>query len=358
MNTRDVFKEIRRAMRTKVNLFILGKPGIGKTEGCQWLAKELSVGFKRIVLPQFDEVDLRGIPEVNEAKRTIFYPTEELPYADKAGDGPMGILLLDELPSAKPSVQIICHQILDSRRLGSLYALPPEWIVVATGNRAEDYAFVYEMPPTIRTRCVIIDMEANFEDWKPWAIDNGVSHEVLSYLNNNTQDFDDYHPDKNLKNQPLPRTWTLLSRYLKDLEEHGESPDLEYVSGQVGEGAGAKFHAWRKIYREIPDIGAILRGEIDTIPSTTDKKWCVVCALTAKLVGTQDKEANFIKYAKNTLKYIGRLDSDIVIAFLNDVMHTKFWNNNKKMIMKTTEWMELSKKHAKTIVGDISDGGE
>jgi hypothetical protein len=733
MFIRDVFKEIRRATRTKANLFLLGKPGIGKTDGCQWLANEMGIGFKRIVLPQYDEVDLRGIPEVNEKKRTVFYPTEELPYADK--DKENGILLLDELPSAKPSVQIICfkpneillgcnkpikdvkegehvvgadggietvcktferdfdgklvhieadylfplectpehpirvvrrdgkkhtwdaatkrnipvflspewteaknirrgdfvvipkirgkfnttklffndyivtlenktpkqildgiplneetawflglyvaegfgwnsvgiatgeheaelhdkasdiilryfgygvtrgtskkhhgltlrfgggiparflhdhcgndahtkkipdfilyhenkdilraflrgyfagdghsardgrevemvtvskllalqlqlafarfgamaaiyvgkpknniyicgklthssesyklygrtpelmsifgkpylkkrptrysfdigdslivkvanaglvpykgkvynvettnhtyvvnsmavhncHQLLDARRLGALYFLPENWITVATGNRAEDYAFVYDMPPTVRTRCVVLNMEASFEDWKPWAIDNGVSHEILSFLNNNGQDFDDYHPEKSLTNQPLPRTWTLLSRYLIDIENHNDSPDLEYIIGQIGEGAGQKFHAWRKIYKEIPDISGILRGEIDTIPSTTDKKWCVVCALTSKLVGTPDKDVNFIKYAKNTLKYIGRLDSDIVIAFLNDVMHTKFWNNNKKMIMKTQEWMELSKKHAKTIVGDISDGGD
>lgn len=353
MHTRDVFREVRRALRTKVNLFILGKPGIGKTEGVQYLAKEVGCGFKRIVLPQYDEVDLRGIPEVSPEKRTIFYPTQELPYLNP--DGATGILLLDELPSAKPSVMIIAHQILDSRRLGSLYQLPDGWIIVATGNRAEDYAFVYEMPPTIRTRVVIVDMEASFEDWKPWAIDNGVSHEVLSYLNNNPQDFDDYHPEKSLKNHPLPRTWTLLSKYLKDVEEHGETPDLEYVNGQIGDGAGVKFHAWRKIFHEIPDIGMILRGELDTIPNSTDKKWCVVCALTAKLVGTADKDVNFIKYARNTLKYIGRLDSDIVIAFLNDVMHTKFWGNNKKTIMKTPEWMDLSKKHAKTIVGDITD---
>jgi hypothetical protein len=356
MYTRDIFKEVRRALRTKVNLFLLGKPGIGKTEGCQYLAEDMKIGLKRIVLPQFDEVDLRGIPEVNEKKRTVFYPTEELPYADK--DNATGILLLDELPSAKPSVMIIAHQLLDSRRLGSLYELPPEWIVVATGNRAEDYAFVYDMPPTIRTRCILLNMEASFEDWKPWAIDHGVSHEILSFLNNNGQDFDDYHPEKSLTNQALPRTWTLLSRYLVDIEAHNDSPSLEYIVGQIGEGAGQKFYGWRKIFKEIPDIGGILRGEIDTIPSTTDKKWCVVCALTSKLVGTPDKDVNFIRYAKNTLKYIGRLDSDIVIAFLNDVMHTKFWNNNKKMIMKTQEWMELSKKHAKTIVGDISDGGE
>src|SRR3972149_1373550 len=128
MRPRDVEREIRRALRTKTNLNIKGAPGIGKTELCASVARDMGIGFKRIVPPQLEGVDPRGIPEVSEKKQTVFYPTSELPYADV--DGEAGILLYDEHPSAKPSVQVIVHQLLDSRKLGSLYKLPDGWAQV------------------------------------------------------------------------------------------------------------------------------------------------------------------------------------------------------------------------------------
>lgn len=352
----ELRKEIKRALRTKVNILVLGRPGIGKTEIPQEIARDLKIGFKRIVLPQFDEVDLRGIPDVNEKKRTVFYPTEELPYADK--DKEVGILLMDELPSARQSVQIICHQLLDNRRMGSLYELPPGWIIVATGNEASDYCFVYELPPTVRTRCVVLHLESNFEQWKPWAMDNNISPEILSYLKNNPQDFINYTPENTVTNHALPRTWMLLSRYLNDCSEHSEAPTMAYVIGQVGEGVGTKFFGWRSIWQDVPDINAVLKGEVDTIPRATATQWCVVCALTTRLVSTPQKNPELRRYLQNAFAYINRFEADLLIAFLNDLMPTKFWHRNKEAILATPEWGKISLKNAKIIMGNMSREAE
>ena len=356
MRPRDVQKEVARALRTKANLMILGAPGIGKTELCEYIAKELSVagkeiGFKRIVLPQYEEVDLRGVPEVNEKKRTVFYPTEELPYEDK--DGKFGILLCDELPSAKPAVQVIMHQLLDSRRLGSLYHLPEGWIIVMTGNRQEDYAFVFEMPTTVQTRVVRITMDANFDDWKKWAYDTGkVEPEILAFLSNNLSDFINFTPDKPVSNHAIPRTWTQLSRYIKDVKENGDSLSMEYINGQVGEGSGNKFFGWHKVWQEVPDIDAILDGKSVNVPKKVDIQWCVISAILSKLIH-REKEAGVVVNCRNAFKYLTAMSSDIIMAFLNDIMQTKFWAGVKKKVVTSPEWIQLAKVHSKTIVGDV-----
>jgi hypothetical protein len=47
------------------------------------------------------------------------------------------------------------------------------------------------------------------------------------------------------------------------------------------------------------------------------------------------------------------MTSDIVMAFLNDIMNTKFWAAQKKNVVKTPEFATLTKRHAKNIVGDV-----
>lgn len=348
----EVRRELNRALRTKINLLLLGRPGIGKTEIPQRIAADQEIGFKRVVLPQFDEVDLRGIPDINEKKRTVFYPTEELPYIDK--DKEVGILLLDEMPSARQSVMIIAHQLLDSRRLGSLYELPPGWIVVATGNEASDYCFVYELPPTVRTRCVVLHMDSNFEQWKLWALNNGISPEILSYLKNNPQDFIHYTPENTVTNHAIPRTWALLSRYLNDCTEHKEDPSIEYIIGQIGEAVGVKFHGWRSIWQDVPDINRIVNGEISDVPRATATQWCVVCALTTRLASIPAKDPNLTKYMRNGFAYISLFESDLVMAFLNDIQRTRFWKKNTKLFVSLPEWTKISTKHAKAIMSDVN----
>lgn len=357
MFPRDLERELELALDISATeggvetVLALGMPGIGKTEIPKGVAERLGIGFKRLVVPQYDEVDFRGVPEVNERKRTVFYPTEELPHADR--DGAVGILMADELPSGKPGVQVIWHQLMDSGTLGTLYKLPPGWIIMATGNRDEDGAFVHTLPTTVRRRTAVYTLEPNFEDWKKWALDSQqIEPEILSFLNKNPNEFIIFDPDKPSTNYALPSTWHKLARYIRALKRRSETPGLEGVLARVGEGAGAKFHGWYKIWKEVPDIDAILAGTEKKIPEKMDIQWCVVSSLTTKMIALE-KDKSLIPSIKNALAYINQMTSDIVMAFLNDIMNTKFWAAQKKNVVKTTEFAALTKRHAKNIVGDV-----
>ena len=334
------------------NILALGMPGIGKTEIPRCVAQELGIGFKRLVVPQYDEVDFRGVPKVNERNRTVFYPTEELPHEDRDGTKG-GILMADELPSGKPGVQIIWHQLMDSGTIGTLYKLPKGWIILATGNRDEDGAFVHTLPTTVRRRSAVFTLEPNFDDWKKWALDSQqIEPEILSFLNKNPNEFIIFEPDKPATNYALPSTWHKLAKYTRALKRRGENPGLAAVIARVGEAAGGKFHGWYKIWKEVPDIDAIITGTEKRIPEKLDIQWCVVSSLTTKLIALE-KDKNLVPASKNVLAYINNMTSDVVMAFLNDIMNTKFWAAQKKNVVKTPEFAALTKRHAKNIVGDV-----
>ncbi len=345
----ELDEEIEIALETKENLLVEGMPGIGKTEIPAQIAKRRKIGFKRLVGPQYEEVDLRGIPEVNERKRTVFYPTEELPHADV--DGEEGILLLDEWPSAKPSVQIIGHQLLDSRKLGQLYELPPGWIVIMTGNRSDDAAYVHEVPSTIITRSARYTLIPEYGNWKRWAYDTGnVIPEIVSFIDKNPQEFIVFEPDKPAINFALPRTWHKLSDYVRARTKRGQKPALSAIVARVGQSAGAKFHGWFDVLALMPDVDGVLAGTEKKVPRRIDVQYCVVSSLIAKLTSAKG-DKTIVQKAKNALGYLNALTSDLVISFLNDIMVTKFWKDNKKGLIKTQEFATLTKNHARNITG-------
>lgn len=360
MKPSEMEAEIRVAfLETKDNLLFEGMPGLGKTEIPMKVARDLArelgrpVGFKRLVMPQYEEVDLKGVPEVNERKRTTFYPTEDLPHEDR--DGKEGILLLDELKSAKPSVMVIGHQLLDSRRLGTLYELPPGWIVIGTGNLDTDGAFTYEIPSTIITRCARYRVEPHYPDWKQWALDNNaVEPEIISFLDRNPGEFIVFTPDKPVTNHALPRTYVKLSNRLRVAKKRQEVLGLEHIIARIGEGAGAKFKGWLQIWTKVPDVDAILDGREERIPDEVDVQYCVVSSMLAKL-SMMKGEKNVLTKARNALKYLNRLTPDLVIAFLTDMTRTAFWKEYKKHIIKTAEFAAICKTHGRSIVGlDLS----
>lgn len=232
-----------------IPVFLWGAPGIGKSDCVASLAKEREqpmIDLRAILL---DPVDLRGLPHVTDGVASWARPAF-LPDAER--DGPKGILFLDELNAAPPSTQAACFQLVLNRRIGE-YHLPAGWRIVAAGNRQTDRAAAQRMPSALANRFAHIDVEADPADWRRWANAAGISPVVSAFiafrpelLHNMTS------PD--LRAFPTPRSWAQVARV-------ADAPDgirLNLISGLVGDGAGAEFEGFVRLYRELPSIKAIL----------------------------------------------------------------------------------------------------
>jgi len=140
MRSKDITETLGALVDQKLPTFLWGAPGIGKSSVVKQVAEAKGIGFIDLRLSLMDPTDLKGIPFYeNRAHQAVWAPPSFLPREGS------GILFLDELNTAAPSVQASAYQLILDRRVGE-YELPEGWAIVAAGNRENDRGVVYRMP--------------------------------------------------------------------------------------------------------------------------------------------------------------------------------------------------------------------
>lgn len=291
IGTTQLYEELDLLYEVNTPVFIHGAPGIGKSFIVNEVAQKKNILVSDVRLSQLDAVDLRGVPSIVDGK-TVWMPPVFLPE-DKESEG---ILFLDELNSAPPSVQAAIYQLVLDRKIGE-YEMPKKWRIFCAGNRINDKGVVFRLPAPLANRMVHLLLEAKMEDFKKWGLENSVSPTVLGFLG--------FRPDllsqevpKNSETNPAfatPRSWTMLSKILKDTKDIEKREHTIY--GTVGFGAGIEFSSFVKIYNELPDIDGILKGEIDFVPDSPATLFACVSALVAKYDGSGEVGNNIINYS-------------------------------------------------------------
>ena len=250
-------------------MFIWGSPGSGKSAVVNQLAAELEIALRDIRALLLDPVDLRGLPFVGKDGRSQWATPEFLPQ-----DG-AGILFLDELNAAPAMVQASCYQLVLDRRLGE-YTLPEDWAIVAAGNRDSDRAATTRMPTPLRNRFVHIDFEVDVQEWSEWAIKANVGPEVIAFIRFRPELLSAFDRDSNAF--PSPRSWEFVSRILNSKPD--PSAEHELIAGAVGTGAATEFSAFLRMFRELPNIDAILLNPTqEPVPENAAAQYAVASAL-------------------------------------------------------------------------------
>src|ERR1700754_676626 len=155
-------------------VYLRGQPGCGKTDLVHDGARQITAAYREmnvenpelavyeLHLASMSEVDIRGylIPNDN-GEATFTRPV----FANFVAKHPRGILFLDEFAQAPHEVQKAVAPLLLNGTIGE-YKLPPEWMVVAAGNREDDNAGVNNMLSHVIKRISIVDVEPpEVDDW-------------------------------------------------------------------------------------------------------------------------------------------------------------------------------------------------
>lgn len=287
-------RELEALLDANIPFFLHGSPGIGKSEIVHQAAESRGWKIRDIRLSQLDPVDLRGIP-VPQNDRTVWMPPVFFPDESESE----GILFLDELNSAPVSVQAAVYQLVLDRRVGE-YVLPNGWRIVCAGNRTTDRGIVFRLPSPLANRMVHIVLEAKYDDFKLWAIGEGVHSWVLGFLGFRP-DLLSMEPPMDKETNPAfptPRSWTMLSNILKGREkEIGQLQHL--VFGSVGYGAGIEFLSYIHVFEELPSIEAILEGTSEEeIPESPGSLYALVAALIERWDGGAQQGEQLLAYAE------------------------------------------------------------
>jgi hypothetical protein len=228
-------------------------------------------------LSQMEPTDLRGIPFRLENRVEWAVPAM-LP--DEARHGPFGILFLDEINAAPPTVSAAAYQLILDRRLGD-YLVPSGWAIFAAGNRQGDRGVTYSMPAPLANRFSHFEVEVNIDDWVAWAHTFGIDERIIGFLRFRPERLFEFDAAHNPTAFPSPRSWEFTHRAL---QKFGERPSLlgPAVEACIGKAAAAELAAFIRNLDKLPDIDAVLRGEEVPVPQEVDLQYAVASALVAR----------------------------------------------------------------------------
>jgi hypothetical protein len=289
MSPSDIIETLTAVLPTKQPCYLWGAPGGGKSSVVRQAAATLGLEFRDLRATLLDPVDLRGLPSVANQK-TVWNPPEFLPE-----DG-SGVLLLDELAQAPPLVQNAFFQLVLDRRLGE-YQLPDGWVVLAASNRVEDRA--------LNNRFLHLDLEVSVEDWQAWAVASGIAPEVRAFIRFRPAMLFVFDPASNPRAFASPRSWEFASRVFQSAP-----PRLlqRVVAGCVGDGPAAEFAAFVQLYRQLPDVDAVLANPTGSpVPREPAVLYSLIGAMVERCRAKKATPANFARYAMRLPDEFGML---------------------------------------------------
>lgn len=307
ISTTELYRALDLLLESDTPVFIHGSPGIGKSYIVNDLAEKKSLALVDIRLSQMDPVDLRGIPSIKEDK-TVWMPPVFFP-SDPESEG---ILFLDELNSAPPSVQAAIYQLVLNRKMGE-YELPKQWRIICAGNKISDRGVVFKLPTPLANRMVHLNVEAHYDDFKLFAISQGVHRFIIGFLG--------FRPDL-LATEPVveddsnpafatPRSYHMLSTILKMNSDIKRIAPIIY--GTIGYGAGMEFISYIKVYEELPDVQAIYSGVYPEI----SKEPALLYALVSALVEYFDRSAGHVPHL---FAFVEQLPVEFNVMLIKDII--------------------------------------
>jgi hypothetical protein len=258
-------------------VMLWGAPGVGKSRIVADIGDAHGVPVIDLRLSQMEPTDLRGIP-FRKGDSVEWSVPAMLPDNDR--HGMRGILFLDEINAAPPTVSAAAYQLILDRRLGE-YRVPHGWAIFAAGNRQGDRGVTYLMPAALANRFTHYELEPHLDDWVAWAYEAGIDPRIVAFLRFRPDLLFDFDPAHNPAAFPSPRSWEFAHLALK---KFGDQPALigEALQACVGKAAGIELKAFLDNMDRLPDIDAILRGDPSEVPADIDLQYGVASALVRR----------------------------------------------------------------------------
>lgn len=258
-------------------MFWYAGSGIGKSAVAEQMVKE-GEGFFPIYAHSFNPTESNGIPYVNDKTGLVeFAKLGCLPLPKEKGDPESGVICIEEINLAPPSIQAELMKLIFARVSGN-YRVPEGYRILACSNRARDKAAVNPIPYPLRIRWFWFYIEPDLECWiRDFALQYGIDPSILAFLKSHPKSFctDPPPPDGP---GASPRTWTMANAALEcGLHKHID-PEVGMamlfraaILGAVGALAGAEYLTYREVYDQLPgDMKAVALGHEQWLPDRDD----------------------------------------------------------------------------------------
>ena len=246
-----------------IPVLLWGRPGVGKSSFIEGLAQP-DLQVTTLIASIHDPTDFSGLPILEEGTVRYAVPNWVTEFRDDSD----GILFLDELSTAPPSVQAALLRVVFERRVG-FARLPDSVRIVAAANPPDLMIGGWDLSPPLRNRFVHLQWSIPAELYvrslsQGWTaaemprIDRGRHAEKLAEWKSKVAGFLRLHPDalygdaeEDAYGFASPRTWDYAAALLASCEVLGLSGDeaaaehqrtmLQLIAGCLGEGTAIPF---------------------------------------------------------------------------------------------------------------------
>ena len=259
-------------------IFLIGAPGIGKTQIMEQIARECSLGLVSYTITHHTRQSAIGLPFIsknmygNKEYSVTEYTMSEIiasVYNQIEETGlKEGILFIDEINCVSETLAPAMLQFLQCKTFGN-HAVPEGWVIVAAGNPAEYNKSVREFDVVTMDRVKKIEVQPDFAVWKEYAYVQVIHPVVIAYLTARGNYF--YQMETTVDGMffATPRGWEDLSRLVQVYEKLGKTVDREVVQQYIQYPKIAKdFANYLELYYKYQadyQIEAVMQGNIDPI---------------------------------------------------------------------------------------------
>lgn len=308
-------KAIECAFESDIPLLLWGNPGVGKSSIVEQVSIDCDVELRDVRLSQIESVDLRGLPSIN-GDSTVWHIPSFMP-TDPDSEG---ILFLDEINKADPSTQAAAYQLVLDRKLGD-YVLPPGWRILSAANPGPD-----RITEALANRFAHAYVEANIRNWSVWAKSEGLSSDVIGFLNSRPELLAQMPTKQDEHAFPSPRTWEYAARIYDD---HGASTGIweELAKGCVGEGSIIELITYINLLSKLPNIDELAANPHTYDFSDSPSKQAAMAMLVVDGLTTRN--------ADPLMQYINKIPKDFQVLVITLINETR---NQLMGIKPITDW--------------------
>jgi hypothetical protein len=303
MNLNDARAMLEAYLDGDTPAFMWGPPGVGKSSIVKQIVADRKWGLVDFRCSTRDPVALMGLPDL-AGETTRWKVPDEFPQEKR--DGKEGILFLDELNAAAPSMQAAAFGLVLDRKVGE-YVAPPGWRIVGAGNRQSDRAAAQRMPSALANRFAHIDVDADVDTVTQRFAKIGIDPTVIAFLR--------FRPallhmmeGSDLRAYPTPRSWEDAAKYVN----HPARIRLGLVTGLVGEGAAAELEGFIRVYKNLPSLDLVLANPNSApVPEEPAARFAIAAGIARKVDA---------KTFANGMAYMSRLPREFDIMFAVDAV--------------------------------------
>ena len=302
-------KSLISMIDSKIPVFVWGNPGVGKSSIIKQIANDKNMEFIDLRLSLLDPTDLRGIPFFDSSNKSAIWAKPE--FLPNSNSKAFGILFLDEINSAPPTVQAAAYQLILDRKIGE-YTLPMNYAIVAAGNYESDRGVTYRMPTPLANRFVHLDFELDFEEWKSWAYESKIDTRIISFLSYKPQNLFTFDAKAKEKSFATPRSWSFVNDILNSNLQIEFLKDV--ISGAVGKDSSDEFMNFCKVIDKLPNIQEILEAINTEVPTNNSVLYALCTGMVYAL-----KENSSIEKVTNILNYSLNLPNEFSVMLIRDL---------------------------------------